>query len=63
MNNQIDFAISLNNFLNPPKEEREPEPEPESSDNPNRDLYNKEKPKYRKKPLKQIFNNLGKTNK
>jgi hypothetical protein len=60
MESQHDFIISLNSFLNPPQQEKEPEPEPEPTENGERNFYNKEQPKYKKKSLNKIFNNLEK---
>jgi len=57
METQHDFIMNLNAFLNPPMREKEKEPEPEpEEDYGDRNFYNKEKPKYKKKPLNKIFN-------
>lgn len=54
MNGMIDFVANFNLFMS--KDEPENiEDSVESVDNQDHDLYNREKPKYKKKPLKQIF--------
>lgn len=54
----LEFTQLLNNLINPPELEKEPEPEPEEPEEKNsteRDFYNREKPKYRKKTLDKLF--------
>jgi len=53
----LEFTQLLNNLINGPELEKEPEPEPEEpeEDTTERDFYNREKPKYRKKPLDKVF--------
>jgi len=45
----------INNILNPPKPRVVKEEEPTPSKAKNVNLYNKDKPNYRKKKLTQIF--------
>jgi hypothetical protein len=57
MNSMIDFVSSYHLFMNGEEEKEKEKPqEVELQENNEMDLYNKEKPKFRKKPLKQIFN-------
>ena len=52
----LSFVNQFNNMLNPPDEEKQKEPEPEEKENNStRDFYNREVPKYRKKPLDKGF--------
>ena len=55
MNSMIDFVNSYHLFMNNDKED-EKEEVLQVEENNAMDLYNKDKPKFRKKPLKQIFN-------
>ena len=53
MNGSIDYVASFNSFMNENEKEKEPcECEVEEVEH---NLYNKEKPKYRKKALTTIF--------
>lgn len=54
MNGMIDFVSNFKLFISNDEPENS-EDSVESVDNQDHDLYNREKPKYRKKPLKQIF--------
>ena len=54
MNGMVDFVANFNLFMSSDEPEKT-EDSVESVDNQEHDLYNKEKPKYKKKPLKQIF--------
>ncbi len=57
MNGMIDFVSNYHLFMNGEEEkEEEKTQEVELQESNSLDLYNKEKPTFRKKPLKQIFN-------
>lgn len=53
MNSMVDFVSNFNLFMNP--SEPEQEEQPQQKDTTDHNLHDREKPKYKKKPLKQIF--------
>jgi hypothetical protein len=55
MDATLGTMTQLNLILNPPEEEKRKEPEPEPTAHKPPDFRNRETPKYRKKPLNQIF--------
>tara|TARA_E500000318_G_scaffold93107_1_gene92057 strand:+ start:237 stop:461 length:225 start_codon:yes stop_codon:yes gene_type:complete len=55
MNGMIDFVSNFNLFMSSNDEPENTEDSVDRGDNQDHDLYNREKPKYKKKPLKQIF--------
>jgi len=56
MNDMVDYVAKFNNFMSIDEEDKPQEiVEVDSIDTQDHDLYNREKPKYKKKNLKQIF--------
>ena len=56
MNAMVDFVANFNLFMNKDEEQKQSVDTIENLNNQDHDLYNKEKPNFRKKPLNQIFN-------
>ena len=56
MNAMVDFVANFNLFMNKDQEQKQSVDTIENLNNQDHDLYNKEKPNFRKKPLNQIFN-------
>ena len=54
MNGMIDFVANFNLFMSKDEPEKS-EDSVDSVDNQDHNLYNRDKPNYKKKPLKQIF--------
>lgn len=54
MNGMIDFVSNFHLFMNSDEPEKSGD-SVDNVDNQEHDLYNREKPKYKKKPLNKIF--------
>ncbi len=55
MNSSLITFNKITEILTPPEGYRKPEDTPEPAPITKEDLYNKDEPYYRKKPLNQIF--------